>query len=297
MLRRPPRSTLSSSSAASDVYKRQISEFLDRLHRDGVLVHERHSERNPGEITGYAVASSDSLDAAGKPVYYGGGRLAADLTLPKLRARWEVATPAEAAVGTSTESPAAGAATGQASARGATTAEDRSALTPAERVRIWEQATAAAARASPRTWWGLGRWSKTTGDLSATRPGPPGWASPVQAWLWRGEWGGAIWLVPRTWKAAYDAGGVAGLIPAKPGPKRPTEWIHWGAGTDHLLPRLIRGPRTRPVFLSERRPGPTRRPGTKDLCPTTGRARLGYDLSLIHISEPTRLLSISYAVF
>jgi len=25
------------------------------------------------------------------------------------------------------------------------------------------------------------------------------------------------------WKAAYDAGGVAGLIPAKPGPKRPTK--------------------------------------------------------------------------
>jgi Helix-turn-helix domain len=24
------------------------------------------------------------------------------------------------------------------------------------------------------------------------------------------------------WKVAYDAGGVAGLIPAKPGPKRPT---------------------------------------------------------------------------
>ena len=74
-------------------------------------------------------ASSDSVDAAGEPVYYGGGRLAADLTLPKLRARWEVATPAEA-VGTSTESPAAGAASGQRSARDAATAEDRSALTP-----------------------------------------------------------------------------------------------------------------------------------------------------------------------
>jgi hypothetical protein len=54
-----------------------------------VLVHERHSTRNPGEITGYAVASADSLDAQGKPIYYGGGRLAADLTLPKLRARWQ----------------------------------------------------------------------------------------------------------------------------------------------------------------------------------------------------------------
>src|SRR5664280_943501 len=61
-----------------------IPEFLERLRRDGVLVHERHSERNPGEITDYAVASADSVDAAGKPVYYGGGRLAAavvDLSL------------------------------------------------------------------------------------------------------------------------------------------------------------------------------------------------------------------------
>jgi hypothetical protein len=124
-----------------------MSEFLDRLRRDGVLVHERHSERNPGQITGYAVASPDSVDATGKPVYYGGGRLAADLSLPKLRARWEVATPAEAAedrVG----SRAAGAAAGQSRARAAGATADRSALTPAERVRIWEQATAAATRAT-----------------------------------------------------------------------------------------------------------------------------------------------------
>jgi len=32
-----------------------------------------------------------------------------------------------------------------------------------------------------------------------------------------------------------------------------TEWIHWGAGTAHLLPRLVRGRETGPVFLSERR--------------------------------------------
>jgi hypothetical protein len=87
------------------------------------------------------------VDATGKPVYYGGGRLAADLSLPKLRARWEVATPAEAAedrVG----SRAAGAAAGQSRARAAGATADRSALTPAERVRIWEQATAAATRAT-----------------------------------------------------------------------------------------------------------------------------------------------------
>lgn len=34
------------------------------------------------------------------------------------------------------------------------------------------------------------------------------------------------------------------------------EWIFWGSGTAHLLPRLIRGRQAGPVFLSERRPGP-----------------------------------------
>jgi hypothetical protein len=53
----------------------------------GVLVRERFSEHNPGETTGYAVALADSRahTAAGTPVWYGGGKLAADLTLPKLR--------------------------------------------------------------------------------------------------------------------------------------------------------------------------------------------------------------------
>ena len=55
-----------------------------------------------------------------------------------------------------------------------------------------------------------------------------------------------------------------------------TEWICWGSGTAHLLPRLIRGRQAGPVFLSERRPGPACRPAAKDLCPVTGRARLGY---------------------
>jgi integrase len=39
-----------------------------------------------------------------------------------------------------------------------------------------------------------------------------------------------------------------------------TEWICWGSGTAHLLPRLIRGRQAGPVFLSERRPGPPAAP-------------------------------------
>ncbi len=58
-----------------------------------------------------------------------------------------------------------------------------------------------------------------------------------------------------------------------------TEWIC--RGTAHLLPRLIRGRQAGPVFGSGRRPGPARRPAARDLCPATGRARLGYDRARI----------------
>jgi integrase len=56
-----------------------------------------------------------------------------------------------------------------------------------------------------------------------------------------------------------------------------TEWVYWASGTAHLLPRLIRGRQHGPVFLSHRRPWPARRPPQRDLCPHTGKARLGYD--------------------
>src|SRR6266540_7287962 len=72
-----------------------------------------------------------------------------------------------------------------------------------------------------------------------------------------------------------------------------SQWIYWGSGTAHLLPRLLRLPdgttRTRgPLFLSARRPGPARRPPAKDLCPHTGRARLGYDRARILLDRYTR---------
>jgi integrase len=66
-----------------------------------------------------------------------------------------------------------------------------------------------------------------------------------------------------------------------------TEWIYWSSGTAHLLPRLLRGRDSGPVFLSERRPAPTRRPGPRDLCPNTGRARLGYDRARVLFTAHT----------
>ena len=53
-----------------------------------MLVRTRLSTREPGQVTGYAVALAGDLARAGGPVWLGGGKLAADLTLPKLRCRW-----------------------------------------------------------------------------------------------------------------------------------------------------------------------------------------------------------------
>jgi integrase len=66
-----------------------------------------------------------------------------------------------------------------------------------------------------------------------------------------------------------------------------TEYVYWASGTARLLPRLIAARAEGPLFLSERRPGPARRPASKDLCPTTGRARLGYDRARVLLDQYT----------
>lgn len=62
--------------------------FFARLRADGVLVRLRFSEVNPAEVTGYSVALPGHAEGDGKPVWYGGGRLAAGLSLPRLRRAW-----------------------------------------------------------------------------------------------------------------------------------------------------------------------------------------------------------------
>jgi len=64
------------------------AEFFARLRRSGVLVHLRFSETDPGQVTGYAVTITGHTTGDGALRWYGGGRLAADLTLPRLRHRW-----------------------------------------------------------------------------------------------------------------------------------------------------------------------------------------------------------------
>lgn len=86
--REAPRVTLKRvvSTAAAGASSEQ--EFFTRLQNAGVLVRKPFSTRNPGEVTGYAVALPHDTTQAGGPVWYGGRKLAPDLTLPKLRHRW-----------------------------------------------------------------------------------------------------------------------------------------------------------------------------------------------------------------
>jgi hypothetical protein len=63
-------------------------EFFERLRQEGVLVRLRASTKNSGEVTGYSVGLACHTNRDGGVVWYGGGKLAADLTLPKLRQRW-----------------------------------------------------------------------------------------------------------------------------------------------------------------------------------------------------------------
>jgi hypothetical protein len=133
---------------------RDIGEFVERLRADGLLVRERFSERNPGEITGYAVALPNRYDDGGPPIYFGGGKLAPDLTLPRLQRRW--AGEPEARRQTGEGSGARGRTTGPGtrdspsadSGGGSSRRADRFGLTPEERKRIWQQALDAAATAT-----------------------------------------------------------------------------------------------------------------------------------------------------
>jgi hypothetical protein len=81
------REVLRGAARAAAVEVGDPEAFLARLRAMGrIQVKERRGQA--GELTGYALAVTGDRDAAGKPVWYSGGKLAADLTLPKLVARW-----------------------------------------------------------------------------------------------------------------------------------------------------------------------------------------------------------------
>jgi hypothetical protein len=86
----PPRVALRREVCTAAAGASSEQEFFTRLAEAGVAIRQRYSTRNPGEVSGYAVGLPAHTAKDGGIVWYGGGKLAADLTLPKLRRRWAV---------------------------------------------------------------------------------------------------------------------------------------------------------------------------------------------------------------
>jgi len=129
----PDREVLRGKVRAALAGANSFTEFSQRLSLDGVLVRLRMSTLDPEEVTGYAVAlratGADAADGV-EPVWFGGGKLAPDLTLPQLKARW--------------------CREGTEARRAASTAGARTAgveLGPAERQALWDAAGQAIGRA------------------------------------------------------------------------------------------------------------------------------------------------------
>ena len=67
---------------------RNESEFIARLREHGLHVRPRYAEGGTKNVVGYSVRLAVGEHDRGRVVWYGGGRLARDLTLPALRRSW-----------------------------------------------------------------------------------------------------------------------------------------------------------------------------------------------------------------
>ena len=85
---RPTWAETEKAAREQDRAARTEEEFLAGLAARGVAVLARPGAR-PGEVAGYAFGlQSDTTGKKGGPVWFGGSKLAPDLSLPRLRARW-----------------------------------------------------------------------------------------------------------------------------------------------------------------------------------------------------------------
>jgi len=67
---------------------RNESEFIIRLREHGLHARPRYAEGGTSKVVGYSVSLASGEHDRGRAVWYGGGRLARDLTLPALRRSW-----------------------------------------------------------------------------------------------------------------------------------------------------------------------------------------------------------------
>lgn len=81
-----PRNDLARTVRGAASAAENEAEFVRRMRRSGVLVRPRFADGRTDVITGYSVAARP--EAGERPIWYGGGHLGRDLTLPRLREGW-----------------------------------------------------------------------------------------------------------------------------------------------------------------------------------------------------------------
>jgi hypothetical protein len=84
----PPRITLARIVRETSVASRDEAEFVRRLRGSGALVRPRFEAGGNEGVVGYSVAVRPGVGDT--PIWFGGGKLAKDLTLPSLRQFWEL---------------------------------------------------------------------------------------------------------------------------------------------------------------------------------------------------------------
>lgn len=87
-----PRQQLTRLVHAAASQSRDLPSLRALLDQWGVQVFVRDSQVRPGEVTGLSFGLHGHADRDGNLIRYGGGRLAPDLSWPKLTARWTQAT-------------------------------------------------------------------------------------------------------------------------------------------------------------------------------------------------------------
>jgi hypothetical protein len=178
----PDREVLRARVRAALAGSQDWEEFADGLRRSGVLVRERYSTRTPGELTGYAVGlpGSSVRDRAGQQtVWFGGGKLAPDLSLPQLRARWD-----QGAAASRGDSRGAGHRAGRPTSHPTDSAGELSEL---DRRRLWVAAEGAVRRADEQ----LRQASRHPADSAAQASAQAAAASAAEVF------GALSWLVER----------------------------------------------------------------------------------------------------
>lgn len=86
----PERRSLARKVRACATAAQDEAEFVRRFRRTGAMIKPRYAAGRDDVVVGYSVA--ERPPKGGRPVWFGGGHLAKDLTLPRLRGAWDDST-------------------------------------------------------------------------------------------------------------------------------------------------------------------------------------------------------------